>query len=64
MANTTNSKLNKGRALLEKMGWQPGSGLGRQEQGMKAPLHVRLRGGYLNLHYIARLNRRRVHMQG
>ncbi|EER00944.1 hypothetical protein Pmar_PMAR003015 [Perkinsus marinus ATCC 50983] len=45
MANTTNSKLNKGRALLEKMGWQPGSGLGRQEQGMKAPLHVKQKAG-------------------
>ncbi|CAG7824074.1 unnamed protein product, partial [Allacma fusca] len=29
---------NKGRTMLSKLGWQKGDGLGRQNQGMQAPI--------------------------
>ena len=29
---------NKGRTLLQKLGWQSGDGLGKQNQGMSAPI--------------------------
>ncbi|MPC88618.1 PIN2/TERF1-interacting telomerase inhibitor 1 [Portunus trituberculatus] len=32
-----------GQKLMEKMGWSKGHGLGREQQGMKDPLSVKLK---------------------
>ncbi|XP_069819114.1 angiogenic factor with G patch and FHA domains 1 isoform X1 [Dendropsophus ebraccatus] len=34
---------NKGRQMLEKMGWKKGDGLGRSGEGMRDPIHLQLR---------------------
>ncbi|KAM4613943.1 angiogenic factor with G patch and FHA domains 1 isoform 1-T1 [Polymixia lowei] len=36
-------EVNKGRKMLEKMGWKKGEGLGKDGAGMKAPIQVKLR---------------------
>lgn len=38
--------MNKGRKMLEKMGWKKGEGLGKEGTGMKDP--VRCRGDFLS----------------
>lgn len=34
------SEVNKGRKMLEKMGWKKGEGLGKEGTGMKAPVRT------------------------
>ncbi|XP_069735980.1 angiogenic factor with G patch and FHA domains 1 isoform X1 [Phaenicophaeus curvirostris] len=36
------SNSNKGRKMLEKMGWKKGEGLGKDGGGMKDPIHIQL----------------------
>ncbi|NXI34642.1 AGGF1 factor, partial [Galbula dea] len=36
------SNINKGRKMLEKMGWKKGEGLGKDGSGMKDPIHLQL----------------------
>ncbi|XP_038621487.1 angiogenic factor with G patch and FHA domains 1, partial [Tachyglossus aculeatus] len=40
---------NKGRKMLEKMGWKKGEGLGKDGGGMKAPIQLRLRRTHAGL---------------
>lgn len=37
------SEVNKGRKMLEKMGWKRGEGLGKEGTGMKAPIELKIR---------------------
>ncbi|XP_076006020.1 angiogenic factor with G patch and FHA domains 1 isoform X2 [Genypterus blacodes] len=37
------SEVNKGRKMLEKMGWKKGDGLGKEGKGMKAPIELKIR---------------------
>ncbi|XP_051270055.1 angiogenic factor with G patch and FHA domains 1 isoform X3 [Dicentrarchus labrax] len=37
------SEVNKGRKMLEKMGWKKGEGLGKEGTGMKAPIELKIR---------------------
>lgn len=37
------SEVNKGRTMLEKMGWKKGEGLGKDGAGMKDPIQVQVR---------------------
>ncbi|XP_059925671.1 angiogenic factor with G patch and FHA domains 1 isoform X2 [Gadus macrocephalus] len=37
------SDVNKGRKMLEKMGWKRGDGLGKQGKGMKDPIQLKVR---------------------
>ncbi|XP_029907228.1 angiogenic factor with G patch and FHA domains 1 isoform X1 [Myripristis murdjan] len=37
------SEVNKGRKMLEKMGWKKGEGLGKEGTGMKDPIQLKLR---------------------
>uniref|UniRef100_A0A3B5A9Q0 Angiogenic factor with G patch and FHA domains 1 n=1 Tax=Stegastes partitus TaxID=144197 RepID=A0A3B5A9Q0_9TELE len=37
------SEVNKGRKMLEKMGWKKGEGLGKEGKGMKAPIELKIR---------------------
>ncbi|XP_061731276.1 angiogenic factor with G patch and FHA domains 1 [Nerophis ophidion] len=37
------SEVNKGRKMLEKMGWKKGEGLGKGGSGMKDPIHLKIR---------------------
>ncbi|AWP03159.1 putative angiogenic factor with G patch and FHA domains 1 [Scophthalmus maximus] len=37
------SEVNKGRKMLEKMGWKKGEGLGKEGTGMKAPIQLKIR---------------------
>nr|XP_020489545.1 angiogenic factor with G patch and FHA domains 1 isoform X4 [Labrus bergylta] len=37
------SEVNKGRKMLEKMGWKKGEGLGKGGTGMKAPIELKIR---------------------
>lgn len=37
------SEVNKGRKMLEKMGWKKGEGLGREGKGMKDPIELKIR---------------------
>ncbi|XP_077430549.1 angiogenic factor with G patch and FHA domains 1 [Vanacampus margaritifer] len=37
------SEVNKGRKMLEKMGWKKGEGLGKEGTGMKDPIHLKIR---------------------
>ncbi|XP_029357018.1 angiogenic factor with G patch and FHA domains 1 isoform X1 [Echeneis naucrates] len=37
------SEVNKGRKMLEKMGWKKGEGLGKEGTGMKDPIDVKIR---------------------
>ncbi|XP_032405860.1 angiogenic factor with G patch and FHA domains 1 isoform X2 [Xiphophorus hellerii] len=37
------SKVNKGRKMLEKMGWKKGEGLGKEGRGMKDPIELKIR---------------------
>lgn len=34
------SEVNKGRKMLEKMGWKKGEGLGKEGTGMKDPVRL------------------------
>lgn len=35
--------MNKGRKMLEKMGWKKGEGLGKEGMGMKDPIELKIR---------------------
>ncbi|XP_018555702.1 angiogenic factor with G patch and FHA domains 1 isoform X2 [Lates calcarifer] len=37
------SEVNKGRKMLEKMGWKKGEGLGKEGTGMKDPIELKIR---------------------
>ncbi|XP_054472101.1 angiogenic factor with G patch and FHA domains 1 isoform X1 [Anoplopoma fimbria] len=37
------SEVNKGRKMLEKMGWKKGEGLGKEGTGMKDPIQLKIR---------------------
>ncbi|XP_024915582.1 angiogenic factor with G patch and FHA domains 1 isoform X2 [Cynoglossus semilaevis] len=37
------SEVNKGRKMLEKMGWKKGEGLGKEGTGMKNPIELKIR---------------------
>ncbi|XP_014903614.1 angiogenic factor with G patch and FHA domains 1 isoform X1 [Poecilia latipinna] len=37
------SEVNKGRKMLEKMGWKKGEGLGKEGRGMKDPIELKIR---------------------
>eukprot|EP00066_Takifugu_rubripes_P023255 XP_011612521.1 PREDICTED: angiogenic factor with G patch and FHA domains 1 [Takifugu rubripes] len=37
------SQVNKGRKMLEKMGWKKGEGLGKEGTGMKDPIELKIR---------------------
>ncbi|KAK9529322.1 hypothetical protein VZT92_013425 [Zoarces viviparus] len=37
------SEVNKGRKMLEKMGWKKGEGLGKEGTGMKDPIQLKMR---------------------
>ncbi|XP_042357572.1 angiogenic factor with G patch and FHA domains 1 [Plectropomus leopardus] len=37
------SEVNKGRKMLEKMGWKKGEGLGKEGAGMKDPIELKIR---------------------
>ncbi|KAJ4926723.1 hypothetical protein JOQ06_014470 [Pogonophryne albipinna] len=37
------SEVNKGRKMLEKMGWKKGEGLGKEGTGMKTPIQLKIR---------------------
>ncbi|KAM4588201.1 angiogenic factor with G patch and FHA domains 1 [Odontesthes bonariensis] len=37
------SEVNKGRKMLEKMGWKKGEGLGKEGTGMKTPIELKIR---------------------
>ncbi|XP_026163083.1 angiogenic factor with G patch and FHA domains 1 isoform X1 [Mastacembelus armatus] len=37
------SEINKGRKMLEKMGWKKGEGLGKEGTGMKDPIELKIR---------------------
>ncbi|XP_029947250.1 angiogenic factor with G patch and FHA domains 1 isoform X2 [Salarias fasciatus] len=37
------SQVNKGRKMLEKMGWKKGEGLGKEGKGMKDPIQLKVR---------------------
>ncbi|XP_047439313.1 angiogenic factor with G patch and FHA domains 1 isoform X2 [Mugil cephalus] len=37
------SEVNKGRKMLEKMGWKKGEGLGKEGTGMKNPIQLKIR---------------------
>ncbi|XP_028301969.1 angiogenic factor with G patch and FHA domains 1 [Gouania willdenowi] len=37
------SEVNKGRKMLEKMGWKKGEGLGKEGKGMKDPIELKIR---------------------
>ncbi|KAM7422170.1 hypothetical protein PAMA_010307 [Pampus argenteus] len=37
------SEVNKGRKMLEKMGWKKGDGLGKEGTGMKNPIELKIR---------------------
>ncbi|XP_068598735.1 angiogenic factor with G patch and FHA domains 1 [Brachionichthys hirsutus] len=37
------SEVNKGRKMLEKMGWKKGEGLGKEGTGMKSPIELKIR---------------------
>ncbi|XP_029989483.1 angiogenic factor with G patch and FHA domains 1 isoform X2 [Sphaeramia orbicularis] len=41
--HTEISEVNKGRKMLEKMGWKKGEGLGKEGTGMKAPIELKIR---------------------
>lgn len=40
---------NKGRKMLEKMGWRKGEGLGKDGGGMRAPIQLQLRQAHAGL---------------
>ncbi|KAG7271116.1 hypothetical protein CRUP_019993, partial [Coryphaenoides rupestris] len=39
--NVEISEVNKGRKMLEEMGWKRGDGLGKDGKGMKNPMKIR-----------------------
>ncbi|XP_076613163.1 angiogenic factor with G patch and FHA domains 1 isoform X4 [Chaetodon auriga] len=43
------SEVNKGRKMLEKMGWKKGDGLGKEGTGMKAPIELKIRKSQVGL---------------
>ncbi|XP_034022947.1 angiogenic factor with G patch and FHA domains 1 [Thalassophryne amazonica] len=43
------SEVNKGRKMLEKMGWKKGEGLGKEGTGMKDPIELKLRKSHAGL---------------
>ncbi|KAM7401820.1 hypothetical protein PAMP_017098 [Pampus punctatissimus] len=63
------SEVNKGRKMLEKMGWKKGEGLGKEGTGMKNPIELKIRksqsglgvGGTMSLDDVS-LTRSKSHM--
>ncbi|XP_068172343.1 angiogenic factor with G patch and FHA domains 1 isoform X1 [Antennarius striatus] len=43
------SEVNKGRKMLEKMGWKKGEGLGKEGTGMKNPIELKIRNSQSGL---------------